>query len=995
MSLIQKFVFSRRSFWKSLVVFALGLLILLAIFHNSQSGKMSASAYSEQASHPKLAEKLSPIASGPWKGKPRVASRTMVYPVFLVKYPLFYNTRHFINYQSVYLDRPLFQDTSMYNDRYWSNSLASLQASLNIARDYGMDGFCIGLDKGLAWYGLPCYEMMRKLDVPNMSLFPLIEHPGDIKEKGIVIEKALATPQATRINGKLLIGGHFRTDRPSFSSKEWKHTFDALRTKYGDKMYFLVGLKYTLMDVWRIPYRIRKNGRVSDEAKKQIQNNLRRQLDLFDGAVLYYSMYALRTLDHKFGQTAFTDHILPIIKEVFDEPKYRNKIFGLGATVGYFNMKTSSFLDEEGTKTLRRTFEVSLSANPDIILLPEWNEQQENTFIQPSIAKGLTTQRIIKYYTDRVKNIPLSPYPNDNVSIPNLVVSYRRHLVLGEKLEIELLNIPDSTFTRPYQVTLSLEAPDGQVLRRFPPVKLDPTLLQDQTHTIATENFAAHTVLVPSVEIVEASGKRHVFKKGLRYIQLSPTWNWDWLYAKQAVRDNAPVSYCSLKADKLQGEALQLNGTVECDEQIASVSVLENGSHIYGVDPSGEYNASKDLPLSITMSTPKPRNVRGRITIENGTMRVPWRRSFRKRIVVAGDNAIEFRNRQVRRWNYRRGPIVFIPGDCLDKAVLDIDLNVIKRRIPLASIAANGVYGITADKAFTLLLEDYSDVAPNIYPHLDKKQVAFQFQHKPVSPHSVFHVQVVTKTGHIYRAAPLQYAEITGRSSEPMVPLRVFSYTQDKPVQVQVQSSRIPDLRFDFWGRCGDMLPSATSRIWHGKFGFIEYNHPYRQRELPADFSDTAPEWVRHDGVICLKFDGDCDYILFPEEALRDRSDQGLFVHRGHYDGCLDLWIRNGKLGGEYRREVSSEEDAIFRKVISLKTDLAVPVGKWVKIEVRYDMENLVLSVDGKKSDPFPCSRRGIMFQPCAFGGPLYENNDKTQHWFNGYLKSIRIQHRP
>jgi hypothetical protein len=176
---------------------------------------------------------------------------------------------------------------------------------------------------------------------------------------------------------------------------------------------------------------------------------------------------------------------------------------------------------------------------------------------------------------------------------------------------------------------------------------------------------------------------------------------------------------------------------------------------------------------------------------------------------------------------------------------------------------------------------------------------------------------------------------------------------------------------------------------------------------LPADFSDTAPEWLSHDGVICLEFDGDCDYILFPEEALprgcfslsfeiklRDGSDQGLFVHRGHYNGCLDLWIRNGKLGGEYRREVSNEEDAIFGKVISLKTNLAVPVGKWVKIEARYDMENLVLSVGGKKSNPFPCTRRGIMFQPCAFGGPLYDDKNKTQHWFNGYLRSIRIQHR-
>ncbi|MHC4474817.1 MAG: laminin G domain-containing protein [Planctomycetota bacterium] len=896
----------------------------------------------------------------------------------------------------------------MYGKRYWSNSLASLGASFNIVRSYGLDGFCKGLDQGVAWHGLSCYEMMSKLDMEGMTFLPLIGHPGATKEKGIIIEKALASPHATRINGKLLIGGYYRTDRPSYSSKEWKHTLDALRTKYGDRMYFLVEFHHTLTDMWRIPYQIRRRGRITYETRNQIRNDLRRYLDVFDGGVLYYRMNQLRTLDGKFDQTAFTDHILPIIKDVFDEPEYRNKIFGLGATVGYFNMKTSGLLDEDGTKTLRRTFEASMSANPDLILMPEWNEQRENTFIQPSIAKGLTTQRIIKYYTDRVKDIPLSPYKNENVSIPNLVVSYRRHLILGEKLEIELLNIPDSTFAEPYEVILSLEEPNERVIHRFPPVKLDPILLHDQTYAAATEKFAQHPVLTPSVEVVQANGKRHVFKKGLRYIQLSPTWNRDWLYAKHAVRDIAPVSHCSLKADKLPDDRLQLNGTVECDEQIASVSIMENGSVVYGMDPSGRYNDLQDLPLSITMSTLKPRNVSGRITIENGTMRVPWRRSFLRRVAVAGNNTIEFRNRRIGHWSYRHGSIVFIPRDCLDKAVLDIDLNVIKRRVPLASIAANGVYGITADKAFTLLLEDYSDVAPNIYPHLDKKQVTFQFQHKPVGPYSAFHVQVVTKNGHIYRAAPLQYAVITGRSSERMVWLRVFSYTQDKPVQVQVQSSRIPDLRFDFWGRCGDMLPSATSRIWHGKFGFVELYHPYLQRELPADFSDTAPEWVSHDGVICLEFDGNCDYILFPQEALprgcfslsfeiklQDKSDQGLFVHGGHWDGCLELWIKNGKLGGVYRRQVSSEEDAIFWKVISLKTGLTVPVGKWVKIEVRYDLKNIVLSVDGRRSIPFPCSRRGILFQPCAFGGPLYENNDKTQHWFRGYLKSIRIQHHP
>ena len=73
-----------------------------------------------------------------------------------------------------------------------------------------------------------------------------------------------------------------------------------------------------------------------------------------------------------------------------------------------------------------------MAARPDVILLPEWDEFNENTCFRPTVYGGTTTQRIMRYYEPDQRVDP-TPVPGDDTSIPNLILSARKCVTLGEE----------------------------------------------------------------------------------------------------------------------------------------------------------------------------------------------------------------------------------------------------------------------------------------------------------------------------------------------------------------------------------------------------------------------------------------------------------------------------------------------------------------------------------------------------------------------------------
>src|SRR5690606_25445501 len=130
---------------------------------------------------------------------------------------------------------------------------------------------------------------------------------------------------------------------------------------------------------------------------------------------------------------------------------------------------------------LRRSFEAAMAGSPDFIIIPEWDEQNEHTSLRPTVDNSFASQRIVKHYMRQARGLPPAPNPGDDPAIANLIVSYRKVLVLGESLEIEILNVPDSQASQNLTVTVELSDADGQLVHRFPPARLSTQKLHDVT----------------------------------------------------------------------------------------------------------------------------------------------------------------------------------------------------------------------------------------------------------------------------------------------------------------------------------------------------------------------------------------------------------------------------------------------------------------------------------------------------------------------------------
>src|SRR5262249_36929543 len=142
------------------------------------------------------------------------------------------------------------------------------------------------------------------------------------------------------------------------------------------------------------------------------------------------------------------------------------------------------------TRRLRRTMELAIAAGADFIDMPEWNEDNENTCVQPTVASGTAHQRIMAYYMHRLRHEPPVPNPGQDLAGPNLLLTYRRILKLGGPLVFEILNVPDSDARKPYTVRLWLRDHRGKPLRDFPLATFVPAELKESRFSIATEDLA-------------------------------------------------------------------------------------------------------------------------------------------------------------------------------------------------------------------------------------------------------------------------------------------------------------------------------------------------------------------------------------------------------------------------------------------------------------------------------------------------------------------------
>jgi len=918
--------------------------------------------------------------------------RTLVLPRAQMKYSLGRN------YVRQWVDRPLFQDTSLRSaSGDFVTPYASYERVVDTVRSYGLDGLAF-LPETVRRMGM--FELTDRVGAEGFRLLPEFIAVDDLEAKRAVLNAALKCKGVVRIDGRIPITA-YRTD--FLELEKWRTLLAALRREHGDAFIFLPDLSQPGGRPWRHWNKERdaRGGTLPAESEDRIKQYLRSYLEVFDG--LYFAATAgIKTADRKFDADFYLNVLIRLYREVLAEPGHEGKYFGLSAFIGHQNCTRIGYgHSEDGTKTLRRSLETAMAAQPDLIVLPEWDEQNENTSIRPTVCNSLSTQRIIKYCMHKIKGQAPAPNPGDDLSLPNLVISYRKILTLGERLEVELLNVPDSDSQERYEATLTLHDLNGEPVAAFPGLKFRADRLEDRTVSVPSEDWADHTVLVPAVT-VKRGGTQLRFQRGLHHILLRATWNWDYKWVKTPLRDLCrPVDAEFTMSPGTDGEWVA-RGRVECNEDIAAVEVLENDAVVYAVSPAAAAlrDRGEDVMLCIELRSFKREKLSGTITVRDSTC--VWPKSWNKplRDVHVQGATLTFGAEESVDWRPRL-LFVALPRASAAQARLDFDLDRFKISVPVQRLLERRIYSEVRDVGATLTVSLYHK-QPDHPLHLGRRRVEFAARVLPEMAASVFHLRVIAKSGRIYRGEPRVLPEATGGEA---VPLTVYSDTRQAPVTVRVDARRVPDIVYPltpdcgaalcteagrpFWAHLGGFADPVTGRGGDGGWDGTPFVH---LANYPKTARRSAPTWVREDGSDCLKFAAPGQFIGFPQGVLPRRGSftlsfeikplsdrpQILFTHHGKSVGSLTVRLVAGKLKGMFVGE--RLEKFLFAP------GLAVGTGKWSLIEIVYDLAGMRFRVNGKESPVMTCRGPGLYDTTSAFGGFRTE-------WFEGFLRSLRIRH--
>jgi hypothetical protein len=928
--------------------------------------------------------------------RPRKTDRTYVFSRSQWKYGIKRD-----DYLNLWIDRPLYVNPSHDEDSEGRDiDLPSFLRAQEDALRYKLDGLAFFPETSrrstvyahAARQGLPEFKLLTEFISPSMPT-----------TKAQVLQMAGSNPHSFRIDGKLVITSYNADALPVAA---WQKTLAELRAgNPEDSFLFLPALTRfgnRSLGEWNKRFH---QGTITEKDVEGIKEGLRQWLRISDG-LCFASAASVKDATRRFDDAFYRDFLIRIMRSVLAEPEFHSKYLALSALVGHENVTRSGYThSSDGTKTLRKSLEAAIEAEPEIINIPEWDEQNENTSLRPTIYNGTSSLRIVRHYITQLRKEPLTPLPGDNTEVPNLIVSYRKVLTLGETLDIEILYVPDGTNEKPFTAQLTLEDPVGKTVFESPELSFSGTALQDHTIRIASETLGDHPVLLPRLKTIQGD-RTLTFGNGLHYIDLRATSNWDYKWVKQPLRDLFVPKVTEFSVQPSGPDGLfKVHAKIESDEPLAYVEVLDNDDVVYSHSKDATWREDENevvisLRWQSTDLSSRPRQMAGDIVLEGATGR--WLIPKAANAPVALDNTLTRFKSSLRPQRI----LLAIPRAEVDKASLSFNLEGLPNKtIPVTQLLTDSPFALSGPGRMTLVASRYLRQFRMPDP-LGETSCAFDVLVSPDQPNSIFHLQAETKSGRIFRSGPIRLNPGQGGQTD----IVVFSETKGTPTTVKVATDRVPVLDYRFQPDHGSALVTSAGRAYHGTIGDFTSlttergggqsgdGTPFYEKEhYPADAPAAAPAWgTEENGEHALHFDGKGNYLVLPQGAIPRRAGftvsmdiwpeasagrQVIFSNRANYPGSLTIALNNGALEADFLSERGESTEAA-------KLGLSLPPGRWSHLVIRYDQRKLTAAVDGRDGTPVTIEGPGIYDTVTAVGG-------FGKNWFAGKIKNLRVTHTP
>ena len=890
-------------------------------------------------------------------------------------------------------DRPLHQDSTL-ADTMDERRLLHPEAwkkTAEAVRMGKMDGlaFCATLlgrsVETIPLTARPDGEMKLLMELPYVS------YESDSNRYFRTAELALATPNAYRIDGKVVLTRYppVMDDQLDWTEKV-RRAFDE---RFGPGK-FIVMVYVSVFD--RV---FRGVGTLTPGKLEWGREHLRRCLRKMDGIFLDgWEVYGSRRYDVVLEREV----LVPLCQSVLAEPEFAGrKCLGVGMMLGHENCYRWNYdIDSQGTRTLVARMDAMRALRPDFMICCEWDEENENTCFRPMVANGFVHQRILRYFADLFAGRAPQPLPGDDTTIPNLVVSYRRSIVAGEPIEAEVRNIPDGTFAgQTFACSFAWKGLDGRTVKSYPPADIAADTAGNAFFSSpASELVAANRVLVPELRVRTSDGREFAFGGDFWPMDLNAVRALDAKWAKHALRERAPGVTGSIAASE-PGEdgTVEVKGRFAAPSPVRSVEVLEGPDTVFMYDPSSAPRTDRvvlKISFQARATAPKSYALTGDVRIENAPGLELISKPSRSRTALA--DGWRLRNGTYSNWDYSL--FAAIPNEAVDKAEIVVSLPPAfpSTRIRVREVVEKDIVGVGGPAGGNLVVRRYlSQIAIPRPCNADKGE--FSFRMKPLGRSDVLRLQIVDADRNVWRGSPVVLERPTGRTCD----FHVFERDDGRVTKVSVDSCRaeMPEYRFEptrgsiVWTDSGRHLSGILGGVATLVTGMGQGESNYGDtlaRYLPAEPLDNAPRPAAGPGgAHALAFDGG-DYAMLPQQLVSRFAgfEVGLDVCPDSLEGVQPLVDAGNAAYGVFLRD-GTPEARFWAMKAKVKGPRRLRVGEWSNVRLVFDQSSMTMFVDGVPGVSVPFSGCQYQSRYTAIGG-----ENKGRNFFRGRMANLRFSLR-
>ena len=195
----------------------------------------------------------------------------------------------------------------------------------------------------------------------------------------------------------------------------------------------------------------------------------------------------------------------------------------------------------------------------------------------------------------------------DDLSIPNLILSHRTQLSAGQDFELELLNVPDGTFDGLYSVEIELLDYKGEAIHKEK-YAFDASRLEEHTVLLNSAKFASAGILHPRLTI-SYKGKASIINEGLPFTVARPLTTGEMNWYSTPIRNllkpvKAEVAFGEAREEALpEIISLPVTASVEFADDLNTVEVVQDRLTLYAYDNNDEFLQKDGAYVTLIMGT--------------------------------------------------------------------------------------------------------------------------------------------------------------------------------------------------------------------------------------------------------------------------------------------------------------------------------------------------------------------------------------------------------